>query len=70
MEYTIVGLRENGQLAAYDCVATDVSLEMLERICVNNNYSQALVLENECGNSGTVKRYEYRQEPSLREVPA
>ena len=69
MSYTIVGLRENGNLAAYDCAAKDVSLEALERIFIDHEYSQVLVIENKGDNSGSVKRYEYMRVPSVHEVP-
>ena len=66
MTYTIVAVRENGELAVYDRSAAKPSLEQVEQMCHNFEYSQVLVMENSCG--GDCKRYEYDRLPRIREV--
>ena len=67
MTYTIVGIRETGELASYGRSESKPSLEDAEVICHNFEYSQLLVLENKV--SGYVQRYEYDREPRIRAVP-
>lgn len=67
MHYTIVGLKETGQLAAYDRSAARPSLEDVGRICHTFGYSQLIVMENDIG--GDVRRYAYDRAPKIREVP-
>ena len=66
MHYTIVGLRETGELAVYDRSAAKPDLAEVQRICHNFEYSQVLVMENSVG--GDCKRYEYDAAPRVREV--
>ena len=67
MHYTIIGLRETGELSSYGRSEPLPSLVEVGKICHNFGYVQVLVLENKMG--GYAQRYEYDIKPRAREVP-
>lgn len=66
MHYTIVALRETGELAVYGRSEPKPTLEQVEQLCHGWGYSQVLVIENKV--DGGTQRYEYDREPRIREV--
>ena len=68
MGYTIVGLRETGDMTLHDrdCLSPP-DQAALEEICCDYSYIQVVVSEDRFG--GYAKRYVYSLEPRLTEAP-